>query len=136
MTAVALISSTPDARLFGVRIYSANENVSVTLVPSGSQRSSGCAEACVFLSEEFGEGSWYTNRVLVQDPEKRGVGMGSYLLSLLKETLRPRSDFRRLLCEPGGYSSKISEQRRFYRKNGFVKRRNCTNLYVWEPKIL
>ena len=135
--AVAMDSMSKEQRqlFFSVRINSEPQSLSVTLLVPGSARGSAVAEACRFgMDKDFGPGTWYLNRVLVQDPEARGHGVGTYVLSLLQATLRLRPDCETLLVEPGGYSNKIAAQRRFYRRAGFVKKLRADNLYVWKAK--
>ena len=64
-------------------------------------------------------GDWYFNRALVKNDEDRGKGLGTRMLARLKEELKKKPNFKRLIVEPGGYGSEPKRQRGFYLKRGF-----------------
>lgn len=67
------------------------------------------------------EACWWIARVVVSRAEKRGAGIGTFMLKRLLETIASHpGGVRLLVVAPGGYSNESERQYRFYRKNGFV----------------
>lgn len=63
---------------------------------------------------------WWVNRVIVNPASKRDSGIGTSLLTKLKELVKENGG-KALLVSPGGYDSDLTLQERFYAKNGFVE---------------
>jgi len=89
----------------------------------------GIAEAS-FMFREPGE--WYVNRVKVEPATERSKGIGSLMLTRLKEALVERG-CTRLIVEPGGYNADHASQLRFYERQGFRPWSESENAYIWTP---
>lgn len=82
------------------------------------------------VSADIVEDHWWIARALVRRPEDRGKGLGSIALARLLQEVR-RSTVQLVWVAPGGYGSNPSQVTRFYKKHGFVQRRD--GLMIWEP---
>jgi len=85
---------------------------------------------------------WWVNRALVQGHKKadpRGKGIGS---RLLQKALQKAVELgaTRVRVVPGGYEAgTLHLQRRFYEKNGFVRKngeRPGEEIWEWEPPVV
>jgi hypothetical protein len=66
-----------------------------------------------------GIGRWWLARVNINNPAAHGLGVGTKMLTLMKEALVTRPGFKEILVAPGGYGSDEKRQWDFYVKNGF-----------------
>lgn len=63
---------------------------------------------------------WYVNRCLVQPAKRRGNGVGSQLLTALKDAVSKHRLSGPLVVTPGGYDADPAKQENFYKKAGFT----------------
>jgi len=106
-----------------------SSGMSVSITHKGF-RIRAVAEATAFYDTP---GSWYLNRVLVQDQKQRGQGLGSRMVRRLQEAL-VQQGCTRLIVEPGGYGSNIRDLFRFYRKLGFRAMRGTPEPSCGRPR--
>lgn len=89
----------------------------------------GKGEGAIASADRLSQRQWLVSRVFV--PEfYRSKGVGSLLLTKLKEELAKVHQFRRVMVSPGGYGSDPERLHRFYTRNGFNKQGE-ENIYVW-----
>jgi ribosomal protein S18 acetylase RimI-like enzyme len=79
---------------------------------------------CGEVSASFDDENWYINRAIVKPESLRGHGIGSLMLTKLKDALIEQG-CKKLIVYPGGYAGEKRKQIKFYKKNGFVKEDNC-----------
>lgn len=67
-----------------------------------------------------GLNKWLICRVLVNPPDQRNKGIGTKLLDKLIRAIKKQGG-KEVLVAPGGYSSDLKAQKRFYTKFGFKR---------------
>jgi len=85
----------------------------------------GEVSANVIVNDE-----WWIARAIVKPETLRGKGLGSKMLSLLKDEVIKQGCKKLFVC-PGGYEENKEKQFNFYIKNGFEKDKNDDGQLIW-----
>lgn len=76
---------------------------------------------------------WWIARAIINPEKLRCQGLGSKMLSLLKNEVVKQGCKKLIVC-PGGYEAKKRKQFNFYKKNGFEKDKNNKGQLNWIPE--